>query len=472
MGALIRIELKRLARTRALRLLLVLALLLGLTSAGASLFTALSQTEARDRAAALAQGQWDSLGDYNPHSAAHFGRFAFRPLGALSLLERGVEPYMGDVVHMEAHRQKEAVFSQASQQPLAFRADSLEPGFILHGLLPLLLILAVARSVEETRVSGRMAMLLARGVSGLGVILSASGVIWAIGGGLALGLILLQGLLAWGLGLSMPWGALGIYIGLTLIYYLIVVSIGAGASALLKHPGGATPLLISLMLFWSLILPRLGIHTASILFPLPGRVAEEDMKARERREGFDGHNPADARRAAIEARVLAEYGVERKEDLPINLDGILMQEDEAFGDAIWDAHFQSRIATFEAQEAVMQLLALLNPFAAVKGLTRGLAGTDTASAVAFQQQAEAYRRELIRALNHAHAYGGSRTGDWSWKADGTLYEALPPFVFEPPPLNARLVPRWRHLLGLALWVLIAVVVAITGGRRLEVRWDR
>jgi ABC-2 type transport system permease protein len=44
----------------------------------------------------------------NPHSAAHYGVWAFKPRLAATFLDPGIEPYAGVAVWLEAHNQKRA----------------------------------------------------------------------------------------------------------------------------------------------------------------------------------------------------------------------------------------------------------------------------------------------------------------------------------------------------------------------------
>ena len=47
---------------------------------------------------------WDGQGEKNPHSAAHFGTFAFKPKYPLSLIDQGVDKYVGISIFLEAHK--------------------------------------------------------------------------------------------------------------------------------------------------------------------------------------------------------------------------------------------------------------------------------------------------------------------------------------------------------------------------------
>ena len=78
--------------------LLLAALLTGMAS--------VRETRNAVAAAEAAEGEtWVGQGDRNPHSAAHFGRYAFKPTPPLAYVDRGLDPYLGGTVWLEAHWQ-------------------------------------------------------------------------------------------------------------------------------------------------------------------------------------------------------------------------------------------------------------------------------------------------------------------------------------------------------------------------------
>ena len=47
----------------------------------------------------------------------------------------------------------------------------------------------------------------------------------------------------------------------------------------------------------------------------------------------------DQRRKALEEKLFKDYQVDSLSQLPINFSGVLMQEDERYGNKVWDKHF-------------------------------------------------------------------------------------------------------------------------------------
>ncbi|MBO0726655.1 MAG: hypothetical protein J2P52_13715 [Blastocatellia bacterium] len=66
-----------------------------------------------DLARAETRDQWLRQPAKNPHSAAHYGIYAFKPKLAPSALDRGVDPFVSQSVWLEAHRQNEFRFRVA-----------------------------------------------------------------------------------------------------------------------------------------------------------------------------------------------------------------------------------------------------------------------------------------------------------------------------------------------------------------------
>jgi ABC-2 type transport system permease protein len=51
--------------------------------------------------------QWLAQPQKNPHSAAHYGIYAFKPKSRLSMIDTGIDPYVGVAAWLEAHKQNE-----------------------------------------------------------------------------------------------------------------------------------------------------------------------------------------------------------------------------------------------------------------------------------------------------------------------------------------------------------------------------
>ena len=171
----------------------------------------------------------------------------------------------------------------------------------------------------------------------------------------------------------------------------------------------------------------------------------------DRSKGLDGHNPADERSKALEEKILKKYGVDSLSQLPINFDGIVMQEDEEYGNKVWDKHFGNLRNVLTDQKRSYQLGGLLNPFLSLQNASMGFAGSDNLHHQEFLVQVENYRRVFIKALNDEHAYGGSKTGDWGWKADNDFFRSVEDFHYQQTRLSSVLSNYLLDLGFLMIW---------------------
>lgn len=420
---------------------------------------AAAQTTARDH--------WEDQGDKNPHSAAHYGIYAFKPRLPLSFVDQGVDPFTGTSVWLEAHRQNDFVLRSAQDASASQRFASVTAAGILQHLVPLLIILLAFGTLATERDQGTLRQVLALGVGrrelavgkALGVagafslllvpaaVLGAAAVTVSGGGGLA------------------PTLARGSVLALVyLAYFAAFLGVSLAVSA--RAPSARTALVVLLGL-WAvngLVAPRVAVDLSKALHPTPSAFEFARTVEREMAAGVGDLLPPD--RTEITARLLAEHGVERVEDLPVNLSGIALQESEEFGNRIYDRNYAALWDAFERQNRVHEALALVAPALAIRALSMGLAGTDVEQHRHFAQAAEAYRRELMRAMNMDLALN-SRTGE-TYLAGDELWESQPPFDYEAPALAWVLGNRWLSFLLLGLWFFGALAAAVSGVRRMEV----
>ena len=95
---------------------------------------------------------WLDKGDMNPHAAAHYGAFVFKPVQPLSAIDPGLDPFVGVFVFLEAHKQQLARYRPIEDATPTRRLGQLTPetsaGLIL---LPLLVVLLTFSSCSRAR---------------------------------------------------------------------------------------------------------------------------------------------------------------------------------------------------------------------------------------------------------------------------------------------------------------------------------
>tara|TARA_Y100001968_G_scaffold46512_1_gene36702 strand:- start:251 stop:901 length:651 start_codon:yes stop_codon:yes gene_type:complete len=201
-------------------------------------------------------------------------------------------------------------------------------------------------------------------------------------------------------------------------------------------------------------LPKIWGNAVEKIYPLPSRQNFKSMMKEDRSKGIDGHNPSDQRREQLKNKYLVKYNVDSLKQLPINFDGIVMQEDEEYGNRVWDKHFGNNYSIFQKQKRMYQVSGLFNPFSSLQNLSMGFSGNDMIHHLDFLKKSEDYRRYLIKSLNDEHAFGGSKTGNWKWTVDNTFFRSVEKFDYKTPKIEGQISHYLIDILFLLLWIII------------------
>jgi ABC-2 type transport system permease protein len=439
---------------------IVLALLAAALLAGAYYQ---SDLVAHQRAAQLAeQGRWYAQEPKNPHAAAHYGLYAFKPRLAPAFLDPGVEPYTGVAVWLEAHKQNEMLYRPGEDATLAQRFGELTVALVLQVVLPLVIVLLTFGAFAGEREHGTLRQLLSLGIKPRDLVL---GKILGIGG--ALGLMLVPAVLiaAPTIALIGPDEGTARFFLLALIYLLYLgifamISLAVSARAPSTRFG-----LIVLVGFWGvncLIAPRALSDAAAAMFPLPEAVS---FKTR-LQEALADPNGAPVMLKQRTADLLKRYGVSRTDQLPVNLAGLSLQVGEDHGYEVFDRFFGELFAPMEAQNRMLEGFSSLFPMLGAQSLSMALAGTDLVQHRDFIRAAEAHRRAEIKIINDDIMAHPVKVGEVH-NGDNELWAKVPPFSYDPPGIVWALK---RHAIALACligWFSAAAWLAIRSAVRLR-----
>lgn len=402
--------------------------------------------------------QWDGMGDTNPHNAVHFGTFAFKPYGFLSSIDEGVQAVTGNVIRLEGHVQNEMTFPDASRSLTVSYFGKLKPALILQYLVPLLLIFVAFSSVSSEKESGRIRLLLVQGLSAPKIIFGKTLAVATIGW-LILTMVLAITLLGADTSISQDetFRLILLFVAY-LVFYFLLVLLTVCLSAIFKSATASLSAILALWVLWVICIPIVIGTISEEIHPLPSRRTFKTEMEHDRHQGINGHNPSGERQKAFTDSLLAVYNVEEKSQLPVNADGLIMQADEEYGNMVWDKHFGKNDTILNRQKRTRQLMGAIDPFMALQHLSMGLSGNDLLHAQDFQVKAEHYRREIIKAMNDEHAYGGSKTGDWSWKAKAEFYQSIPEYTYGKPKINTILDRYYIDIAVLVFWTFLVVLL--------------
>lgn len=396
--------------------------------------------------------QWDEMEASNPHSAAHYGTYAFKPVSVLNSIDEGINSVTGNVLRLEGHRQNDIVFSEASQSLMISKFGKLKPSLIFQFIIPLLLIFFSFNTYMSERNSGRLKLMLVQGASLRKVVFSKVLSIWFIGLFLLLITLFFQLLFNFNNLNSDVFTRLFILFLSYSFYYLILINITVLLSVIFKSSTAALSLTVLTWVFWTIFFPTIMGNTTEKLSPLPTRIEFKEAMSEDRSKGIDGHNPRGERRDALEKATLEKYNVDKLEDLPINFSGIVMQEDEEYGNMVWDKHFGDLYTQLEKQKSNYQLSGLINPFASLQNLSMGSSGSDMFHHLDFLTKAETYRRIFIKTLNDEYAFGGSKTGERGWKATNEFFRSVKDFKYELPTFFSLFSKYLIDVIIILFWV--------------------
>jgi ABC-2 type transport system permease protein len=437
---------------------IVIALLLVALGAGWRQFT--TERTMRDDARAATRQDWLSQTAKNPHSAAHYGIYAFKPTLPLSFVDRGVDAFVGVTAFLEAHRQNDFGARQAQDATSIARFGEWTAAAVLQVLVPLLIVLLGFSAITAERESGTLRQLACAGVAPRAILLGK-----ASGMAMVLAIVGLPAAVLGGTALALSSGAntdIGIRaLGLTLVYlayFVLFALIVLAASAWAQSSRSA---LVALLAFWAantLLAPRMLADLSRSLRPSPSTfVFNRDLE----RDLADG---ASTIAAEVTQRVMTKG--DSTEFREANIRGLTLEAGERHGDAVFDRNYATLHRSFVAQNHVQQIGALLVPLTAVRFLSMSLAGTDYEQHWDFAQAAERYRRMLVHRMNFAIAFDKSTPADRPVTGDSLLWKTVTPFTYELPNAMGPLARGRIAFLVLLLWVAGATAIAFRAIRRL------
>jgi ABC-2 type transport system permease protein len=437
--------------------------LLGLTAALLliALVTGWAAQSERQRQAEQLQGADQATfvrqGDKPTHSAAHFGRMAYKPVPALAAFDPGSSPYLGQVIWLEAHRQGPAMFRPAEDAPELRRLADLSVAGILTLLLPLLVFMLAHASVVGERERGTWHHALSSGAAydqlffgkfmavsavnvGVAVLAVATSVTMAVASSPA---DLIIEASARGAGLT----------ALYVMYALMLCSMALAVSSLAKTSASALLILLSIWSLCAVIAPRVAADVADRLHPTPDSATFWKQTADAIRSSRPKRDSPEYR--AIERQVLSRAMgrmVSADEVATLNRQGLSLEIGEIAAAKAFAAAYQQLYETYEAQRRIRQWFALLAPTISLQHVSSALAGTDIDAHRDFTRAAEEQRRLIIRLMNEDLMFRGPQAGHELW-------EKIPNFSYRPPPISKSIRPVMWDVIVMILWTALALWMA-------------
>jgi ABC-2 type transport system permease protein len=400
---------------------------------------------------------WLDKGDMNPHAAAHYGAFVFKPVQPLSAIDPGLDPFLGVFVFLEAHKQQLARHRPIEDASPTRRLGFLTPAAAALVLLPLLVVSLTFSSFAGEREQGTLRSVLALGVTRRSLLIGK-----ALGALLPLLLLLIPAAIA---------GAIFLYVnrpgdpdapiaarasGLLAVYVshaLVWTGLGLAVSARARSQATALVVLLALWFANAFVMPPLAMAITKSISPSPSAIeftaAIEDEKT--------SWPDWDARVEGVMQRFLeGEFDAAMA---PANVEVVALLESEAQETALYERHFQKLFDAHATQSRSYARAAIVSPTLAARLLSMALAGTDDAHDREFAAAAARYRSQMLTVLNSELAASG-RLNTFDYVRGRDLWEKVPSFDYEIPGAVWAVSQHAWSAMALACW-LIGVWIAAT-----------
>ena len=412
-----------------------------------------------------ARQQWDQQGDRNPHRAAHFGLYAFKPRSALSGVDPGIDAQAGQALWLEPHRRNLAMHAPAADAAPSLGLGDFHPAFVLLALVPLLIAVLGHGSVTQERELGTLRMLQAGGLRGISLVLGK----WL---GLCAGvaLVLAPALLAGGWILIAEQGApQAAWLLLALLmYYALWAAITVLVSSLCRGSRAALLVLLALWVGAVFIAPRLAASAIAQRTALPTGETFWSRIHHDIEQGLPGDGSAAQRMQAFDAQLLAQHGVARLEDLPFGANARRRLFRDAYATRVHALHFAQLWEAQLAQQRLLRWAGVLTPYPAMRAISSALAGTDLAHRRHFEEAAEQYRQQYTTLMDEwdMHATRGVTSFE-SRYAGNAQWQAMPQWRYDTPGTALALRSARIDWAVLSAWLVLALGALGWSARRLN-----
>lgn len=442
----------------------LLALLLLAVLASAAHQRQGAEQERRDVETAARQ-QWDHQGDRNPHRAAHFGLYAFKPRSALSSVDPGIDAQAGQALWLEPHKRNMPMFAPAADAAPSLGLGDFTPAFVLLALVPLLIAVLGHGSVTQERELGTLRMLQACGLRGSALLLGK----W-LGLSAGLMLVLAPALLAggWLLGAEQDARQAGLLLLALLVYYALWAAVTVLVSALCRMSRAALLVLLALWLGAVFIVPRLAASAVAQSAPLPTGEQFWSRIERDIQQGLPGDGSAAQRMQAFDARLLAQHGVARLEDLPFGANARRRLFRDAYATRVHALHFDQLWHAQLAQQRRLRWASAITPYPAMRAISSSLAGTDLVHRQYFEEAAEQYRQQYTILMDEWDMNATRGVTSFESRYGGNAqWQSMPPWRYAAPGAAFALRSSRADWALLSGWLVLALGAMCWSARRLK-----
>ena len=448
-------ELRELTRDGRIKIIAVISIILLVIGAITEVSKYQKDSHQHLKSVSKERAIWESQEAKNPHAAAHYGTYIFKPKFPLSLVDSGVTNYTGNSIFVEAHNKNEASFSNATDQTSLARFGTLSINFILLYLFPLIIILIGYNSYTKEREHQTYLLLKSQGVHPIKLVLGKWLATFLPILLLTTAVFLIIGtVLANISNLEMfKWISLYTLLGVYLLYYLIITTLTILISMWSKSSGVSLVSCLLIWIFFSFISPKFATNIANVKNPYPSKSEFYTRISNDKKLGLDGHNPWNEAAKKLESETLKNYGVESIDKLPFNYVGYRMQKGEEHEAKVYQKHYEGLKTIATKQNDTYKQLSFISPFIALRFLSMDFANSSDNLHWEFSEAVEKYRIQKQQFLNY-DIKDNSKFGERGYKMASEKFKNLQKFRFTPPPLLDLLKNNTQNLFFLMIWWVV------------------
>lgn len=433
-----------------------------------------AETETRSHQQTQAEETFLGQPDRHPHRMVHYGHYVFRTPAPLAIFDPGLDFVIGQSLFLEGHRQNTAMFAESSASADFGGLSYLSPALIYQLFAPLIIILLAHGAIVREREAGMLISLLSLGLTGTRLLLGKALAL------LSFIVILLLPLVLTCLFAVAKGETLVAVLSLFVVYLVYLALWGVLTllfSAIVHKRGAALAVLAGLWFVMTLVLPSVAVNIAANKAPVAGKIETDLALLAEQRGLGDGHNANDPAFAQLRSELLEKYGVQKLEDLPVNIRGLVSTAAEEKLTKVLNEYTEKRLAGEVHQEQILTKHAWLTPSLAISFVSRSIAGTDLAHYHRFQKEAEVLRFSFVQGLNRAHTEKVSYTDDVnrnkdeaSWqrvRVSAANWQVLDTYQFQTASLPDRISNAVFSLRILLVWLLGFLCLLFWSGWRIK-----
>jgi len=394
---------------------------------------------------------WENQDAKNPHMAAHYGTFAFKPANALSIFDNGINTYSGSFIYLEAHRQNDFICSPAQNASIFIRMGELNLSFLFQIVLPLLIVTLCIGMFNTEKSTGLLSFIEVNSFSKQKLLLYKSVALLLITVIIYSSLYILTVFLTTILGVKWQAGNIQSLTGLLIsqvVFSYILILLFLFISLKAKDIKHATIVSLSVWILLFFILPRVAVNIANTIYPLPSNLAFKEEIKKEVENGIDGHGRGDREKILIDSVLKANH-VDSTQKLPVNIDGIMLLKGEEHTAVIYNKHFSELKKSILQQQQKAEVISLFSPYLLIKNLSMSICKTDLQSEFNFREQAEAYRYYFVQELNKNMMLKSKENEFNTYKIHKHDFSAIRDFHYTDFNLSDTLKNKWQEMLALA-----------------------